>query len=58
MKIIISIIVRTFTIPTHAKFKKDLSLRLAHKEQYKRIERTPELQLDFPDCGRSNAYWI
>ena len=35
-----------FTIPTHAKFKKDLSLRLAHKEQYKRIERTPELQLD------------
>lgn len=35
-----------FTIPTHAKFKKDLSLRLAHKEQYKRIERIPELQLD------------
>ena len=30
-----------FTISTHARFKKDLSLRLAHKEQYKRIERTP-----------------
>ncbi len=35
-----------FTIPTHASFKKDLSLRLAHKEQYKRIEREPEKQLD------------
>ena len=29
-----------------ARFKKDLSLRLAHKEQYKRIEREPEKQLD------------
>ena len=35
-----------FTITTHEKFKKELSLRLAHKEQYKRIERIPELQLD------------
>ncbi len=35
-----------FGIPTHARFKKDLSLRLAHKEQYKRIERTPDQQLD------------
>lgn len=35
-----------FTIHTHARFKKDLSLRLAHKEQYKRIERTPDQQLD------------
>ena len=35
-----------FTIPTHARFKKDLSLRLAHKEQYKRIERESEKQLD------------
>ena len=35
-----------FTIATHARFKKDLSLRLAHKEQYKRIEREPEKQLD------------
>lgn len=34
-----------FTIPTHARFKKDLSLRLAHKEQYKRIERESEKQL-------------
>lgn len=35
-----------FTIATHARFKKDLSLRLAHKEQYKRIEREAEKQLD------------
>lgn len=35
-----------FSIPTHAQFKKDLSLRLAHKDQYKRIEREPEKQLD------------
>ena len=35
-----------FNIPTHAKFKKDIALRLAHKEQYKRIEREPQKQLD------------
>ena len=35
-----------FSITTHARFKKDLSLRLAHKEQYKRVEREPEKQLD------------
>ena len=35
-----------FSIATHARFKKDLSLRIAHKEQYKRIEREPEKQLD------------
>ena len=35
-----------FGISTHAAFKKDLSLRLAHKEQYKWIDRTPEKQLD------------
>ena len=35
-----------FSIPTHALFKKDISLRLAHKEVYKRIEKTPEKQLD------------
>lgn len=35
-----------FEIGTHARFKKDLSLRLAHKEQYKRVEREPEKQLD------------
>lgn len=35
-----------FTVATHAKFKKDLSLRLAHKEQYKWIEKTPGKQID------------
>lgn len=35
-----------YNIPTHAKFKKDIALRLAHKEQYKRIEREPQKQLD------------
>lgn len=35
-----------FGIATHARFKKDLSLRLAHKEQYKRIEKEHEKQLD------------
>jgi len=35
-----------FEVKTHAKFKKDLAARLAHKEAYKAIERTPEKQLD------------
>lgn len=35
-----------FTLATHAKFKKDISARLAHKETYIRIERTPEKQID------------
>ena len=35
-----------FRIATHAGFKKDISLRLAHKEHYKTIERTPEKQID------------
>jgi len=36
-----------FTIPTHDRFKKDIAARLAHKDQYKAIERlTPEKQLD------------
>jgi len=35
-----------FTIPNHAKFKKDMALRLAHKEPYTRIELEPEKQLD------------
>ncbi|WP_270325347.1 type I restriction endonuclease subunit R, EcoR124 family [[Eubacterium] hominis] len=35
-----------FTIATHAAFKKDISLRLAHKEVYKFIERSPKDQLD------------
>lgn len=35
-----------FTIPTHAQFKKDIAARLAHKEPYIRIERTPEKEID------------
>lgn len=35
-----------FKLPTYATFKKDVSYRLAHKEQYKSVERTPEQQLD------------
>lgn len=35
-----------FTIPSYAKFKKDLSARLAHKRPYQHIEREPEKQLD------------
>ncbi len=37
---------QNYSIPTHAKFKKDIALRLAHKEQYKRIDKEPEKQLD------------
>lgn len=37
---------KRFTIPTFAKYKKDISLRLAHKDPYKSIENTPEKQLD------------
>lgn len=35
-----------FSLKTHDRFKKDVALRLAHKEQYKRIEREPEKQLN------------
>ncbi len=35
-----------FTFAKHAKFKKDIAARLAHKEPYVRIERTPEEQID------------
>ena len=35
-----------FALGTHARFKKDIALRLAHKEYYKRIEHEPEKQLD------------
>lgn len=35
-----------FTIATHAAFKKDISLRLSHKECYKWIERNPEKQIN------------
>ena len=38
--------VQDFTIPTYPAFKKDLALRLAHKEQYKHIEKEPAKQLD------------
>lgn len=35
-----------FTLATHAKFKKDIAARLAHKAPHIRIERTPEKQID------------
>ncbi len=37
---------REFTIPEHAKFKRDIAARLAHKAPYTRIEREPEKQID------------
>lgn len=35
-----------FKLANHAKFKKDIAARLAHKEPYLRIETTPEKQID------------
>ncbi|WP_298356615.1 type I restriction endonuclease subunit R [Runella sp.] len=35
-----------FTLKNHAKFKKDIAARLAHKKPYLQIERTPERQID------------
>ena len=35
-----------FTIPTYAKYKKDIALRLAHKKPYLGIDNAPEKQLD------------
>lgn len=35
-----------FEMKTHAKFKKDIAARLAHKEPYRLIERNPERQID------------
>ena len=35
---------QTFTIPTYDKFRKDVSLRLAHKKPYERLE--PNQQID------------
>lgn len=35
-----------FRLATYPSFKKDVSYRLAHKEQYKGIQNTPEQQLD------------
>jgi type I restriction enzyme R subunit len=37
---------QNFELGTHAKFKKDIASRLAHKEPYRAIERTPEQQID------------
>lgn len=37
---------KDFAIASHARFKKDIASRLAHKEPYVRIERTPEKQID------------
>ncbi|WP_288726055.1 HsdR family type I site-specific deoxyribonuclease [uncultured Psychrobacter sp.] len=37
---------KDFKIASHSKFKKDLANRLAHKEPYQFIERTPDQQLD------------
>jgi type I restriction enzyme R subunit len=37
---------RNFDMSTHAKFKKDIAARLAHKEPHQRIDRTPEQQID------------
>ena len=35
---------QSFTIPTYDKFRKDVSLRLAHKKPYERLE--PDQQID------------
>ena len=35
-----------FKLATYRTFKKDVSYRLAHKEQYKSVERTPDQQID------------
>ena len=35
-----------FTLANHGKFKKDIAARLAHKDPYLRIEKTPEQQID------------
>ncbi|WP_339656792.1 HsdR family type I site-specific deoxyribonuclease [Flavobacterium frigidarium] len=35
-----------YTLATHAKFKKDIASRLAHKEPYVPINNTPEKQID------------
>lgn len=37
---------QSFTIPTFAAMKKDISARLAHKEPYQHIAREPEKQID------------
>lgn len=37
---------QNFDLGSHTNFKKDIAARLAHKESYKLIERTPEQQID------------
>ena len=37
---------QSFTIPTYQKYKKDIQLRLAHKEYYRGIENSTEKQLN------------
>ena len=39
-----------FSIASHAAFKKDISFRLAHKEQYKWIDNSPEKQIGRASC--------
>jgi type I restriction enzyme R subunit len=35
----------TYTLPTHAQFKKDIAARLAHKKPYQHVEQQPDQQL-------------
>jgi type I restriction enzyme R subunit len=37
---------KKFSLPTHAKFKKDIALRLAHKKPYTKIENDKDQQID------------
>lgn len=37
---------QAFDVAGHARFKKDVAARLAHKEPYQRVEQTPERELD------------
>jgi len=37
---------QSFELGTHAKFKKDIAARIAHKDPYKRLELEPEKQID------------
>ena len=37
---------KSFTMSTHDGFKKDVSMRLAHKDQYKKVDKKPAEQVD------------
>lgn len=37
---------KNFTLSSHAGFKRDIASRLAHKDQYNHIEKTPDEQID------------